>query len=145
MESIDTSNPSPPFPLRSHLKSYGTVQRLPNDCPHRVRHALDNAALQLDHASSQCRPAEHSCCSLCPPQCLRLRPIWVYNLPYFAEKRAFAKLQQEFDKGYLWTGDIENYFDEFPDGAHAEDVMFLAVETNDENYQFDSLDYGLIH
>ena len=69
----------------------------------------------------------------------------MYNLPYFAEKRAFAKLQQEFDKGYLWTGDIENYFDEFPDGAHAEDVMFLAVETNDENYQFDSLDYGLIH
>ena len=64
--------------------------------------------------------------------------IWVYNLPYFAEKRAFAKLQEDFEEGYLYPGDVENYFNEFPDGAHAEDVMILAVETNDEDYQFDS-------
>ncbi len=64
--------------------------------------------------------------------------IWVYNLPYFAEKRAFAELQEDFEIGYLYPGDVENYFNEFPDGAHAEDVMILAVEVNNADYEFDS-------
>ena len=63
--------------------------------------------------------------------------IWGYNLPYFAEKRAFAELQEDFEKGSLYPVDIKNYFDEFPDGAHAEEVMILAVDLNDAGYEFD--------
>lgn len=64
--------------------------------------------------------------------------IWVYNLPYFAEKRAFAELQENFDNGNLYQSKIESYLRDYPDGPHAEDAMILAVEINTADYELAS-------
>ena len=64
--------------------------------------------------------------------------IWVYNLPYFAEKRAFAELQEEFDNGQLFQFEIDSYMEEYPDGAHFEDAMIMSVEIKVEDYEFDA-------
>ncbi|MGN0223763.1 MAG: hypothetical protein ACI4AM_07030 [Muribaculaceae bacterium] len=64
--------------------------------------------------------------------------IWVYNLPYFAEKRAFNKLQDDFNSGYVSSYAISQYYDKYPDGAHMEDVMIFEVESYTVDYEFDS-------
>lgn len=56
--------------------------------------------------------------------------IIIYNLPYFAEKRAFGEAEKDLLSGEYWTYEVAvgHYMYLYPDGAHLQDVLMLAAK-----------------
>lgn len=77
--------------------------------------------------------------------------IIIYNLPYFAEQREFAKVEKEFDNGSLTTLDlaVEDYIRKYPDGKHFSDVAYMPVKLVRKGYDaiqvLDAVDNYLQH
>jgi len=57
--------------------------------------------------------------------------IIIYNLPYFAENRAFGEVKKTIDEGYCYTYDtaVEHYYYQYPEGRHVEEVHFLPIRS----------------
>lgn len=58
----------------------------------------------------------------------------IYNLPYFAEQRAYEKVEDAFNQGLYASMDIavEDYIARYPDGKHISDVMYMPVRVAKE-------------
>lgn len=53
--------------------------------------------------------------------------IVIYNLPYFAESRAYNRVEKAFKERILLDYEVGQYFANFPDGRHKEDVLILQM------------------
>lgn len=56
--------------------------------------------------------------------------IVLYNLPYFAEDRAFSRIEKLYDAGSKETLDmaVADYKEKYPEGRHFSEVMFMPVK-----------------
>ena len=55
--------------------------------------------------------------------------IIVYNLPYFAEQRAYENVENQFANGskYEFEEAVSDYQENFPEGKHINEVMYMPV------------------
>lgn len=71
--------------------------------------------------------------------------IGLYHLPYFAELRAFSDAKEILASANYWEYDIAvaDYFNKYPEGAHAQEVVLFAVQANEQqNRPVDVVKYG---
>ncbi len=54
----------------------------------------------------------------------------IYNLPYFAEKRAYAALEKRFnEEGRLSIWDVQRFIDDYPDNEHIEELIINSARS----------------
>lgn len=71
--------------------------------------------------------------------------IIIYNLPFFAEKRAFGEAEKDLLSGEYWTYEVAvgHYMYRYPDGAHLQDVLMLAAKAcSDASQPSDAVKYA---
>lgn len=71
--------------------------------------------------------------------------IALYHLPYFAERRAFSETKEILASANYWEYDIAvaDYFNKYPEGAHAQEVILFAVQANEQqNRPIDAVKYA---
>lgn len=56
--------------------------------------------------------------------------IITYNLPYFAEKRMYSKVEKVFYENDYWEYDniVDEYLIAYPDGRHKDEVLYLPIK-----------------
>ncbi|MCH5224895.1 MAG: hypothetical protein J1D77_02805 [Muribaculaceae bacterium] len=55
--------------------------------------------------------------------------VIIYNLPFFAENREFAKVKDQYEKGSIemLNNAVDGYLEKFPNGRHSSEVLFMPV------------------
>lgn len=58
--------------------------------------------------------------------------IVIYNLPYFAEKRAYGRVEKAYEQknDYEFRQQANEYAKDYPDGRHIDDVLWLVVASD---------------
>lgn len=65
---------------------------------------------------------------------------YIYNLPYFAERRAYAALEKEYnEKGRLSIWDVQRFIYDFPDNEHVEELIMLSARSANKRGKTDEL------
>lgn len=107
-------------------------QKYPGDYAHHLLEQRDFVA-EAEEALRQ-RKAERKRNILLALGCVAVLVlgIVIYNLPYFAEKRAYGRVEKAYEQknDYEFRKQAGEYAEDYPDGRHIDDVLWLVVTSD---------------